>query len=61
MNEAEFDYLCVGFCMEDPESGYCQECGRPLVPLAINDQEVCCETAERQPLPPTESVKVDPS
>lgn len=32
MSVAEIDYLCVGVCMEDPESGYCLGCGRP--PLA---------------------------
>ena len=24
------EYLCVGVCMADPESGLCQGCGRPL-------------------------------
>ena len=22
-------YLCVGICMADPDSGYCLGCGRP--------------------------------
>jgi uncharacterized protein len=28
-------YLCVGICMADPDSGYCLGCGRP--PLATPD------------------------
>lgn len=28
----EEQYLCVGICMADPDSGYCLGCGRP--PLA---------------------------
>lgn len=30
----DLDYLCVGVCMNDPESGYCLGCGRPPLPLA---------------------------
>lgn len=25
----EAQYLCVGICMADPDSGYCLGCGRP--------------------------------
>lgn len=25
----EEQYICVGICMADPDSGYCQGCGRP--------------------------------
>lgn len=28
----ELDYLCVGVCMTDPDSGYCLGCGRPPLP-----------------------------
>lgn len=28
MTEDE-QYLCVGICMADPDSGYCLGCGRP--------------------------------
>jgi len=28
MSEDE-QYLCVGICMADPDSGYCLGCGRP--------------------------------
>ena len=30
--DSEDQYLCVGICMADPDSGYCLGCGRP--PLA---------------------------
>jgi len=33
MSTPEIDYLCVGVCMDDPESGYCLGCGRPPLPL----------------------------
>ena len=25
----EDQYICVGICMADPDSGYCLGCGRP--------------------------------
>ena len=25
----EEQYICIGICMADPDSGYCQGCGRP--------------------------------
>lgn len=28
-NQEEDQYLCVGVCMADPDSGYCLGCGRP--------------------------------
>jgi hypothetical protein len=28
-NNQEDQYICVGVCMLDPDSGYCQGCGRP--------------------------------
>jgi len=28
-NHEEDQYLCVGVCMADPDSGYCLGCGRP--------------------------------
>jgi hypothetical protein len=31
----EEQYLCVGICMADPDSGYCLGCGRP--PLETPD------------------------
>ena len=27
--DSEEQYLCVGICMADPDSGYCLGCGRP--------------------------------
>lgn len=28
-NQDDEQYLCVGICMADPDSGYCLGCGRP--------------------------------
>ena len=42
-------YLCVGICMADPDSGYCLGCGRP--PLA--SPEVVSEVVYLIPSPPT--------
>jgi len=41
MSPPEIDYLCVGVCMNDPESGYCLGCGRP--PLPLTDAEPATE------------------
>ena len=30
---SELDYLCVGICLNDAESGYCLGCGRPPAPI----------------------------
>lgn len=38
---AEELYQCIGICMADPDSGYCQGCGRP--PLA--SPEIVAEAA----------------
>ena len=39
----EDEYLCVGICMADPDSGYCLGCGRP--PLAVSGRAVVAELA----------------
>lgn len=31
----EEQYICVGVCMADPDTGYCLGCGRP--PLGLPD------------------------
>ena len=28
-NHEETRYICIGICQADPDSGYCQGCGRP--------------------------------
>jgi uncharacterized protein len=28
---SEDNYICVGICMADPDSGYCLGCGRPPI------------------------------
>jgi hypothetical protein len=33
VSSSEYEYLCVGICMADPDSGYCLGCGRPPIPV----------------------------
>lgn len=40
---SEDDYLCVGICMVDPDSGYCLGCGRPPLPVSPGDQRIVVE------------------
>ena len=42
----EDQYICVGICMADPDSGYCLGCGRP--PLAV--PEVVVEVVPPAPV-----------
>ena len=47
----EDQYICVGVCMTDPDSGYCLGCGRP--PVAVPTVVVESVPATRtEPLPP---------
>ena len=39
----EEEYLCVGICMADPDSGYCLGCGRPPLPVSSGDQQIVSE------------------
>ena len=41
----EDQYICVGVCMADPDSGYCLGCGRP--PLEAPD--IVAEAVSRYP------------
>jgi hypothetical protein len=43
MIPVEDEYLCVGICMTDPDSGYCLGCGRP--PLSVGGGAVVAELA----------------
>lgn len=45
----EDQYICVGICMADPDSGYCLGCGRP--PLETPD--IVAEVAVPPPRPTT--------
>ena len=45
MSETEDDYLCVGVCMFDPDSGYCLGCGRPPEPASEAGQGIVVEEA----------------
>jgi hypothetical protein len=55
MNLPENEYLCVGICMTDPDSGYCLGCGRP--PLEVSGAAVVAELA---PSSPQQSLLADP-
>jgi hypothetical protein len=39
MSTPPIDSLCVGVCMNDPDSGYCLGCGRPPLPLSAPERE----------------------
>lgn len=48
MNDQQDDpYICVGICMTDPESGYCQGCGRP----PLDSPAIVAELIPLQPVP----------
>ena len=47
----EEQYLCVGICMADPDSGYCLGCGRP--PLATPEVVSEVVTPSKTPRPAT--------
>ncbi len=47
----EDEYLCVGVCMPEPDSGYCLGCGRPPIPVSTGEQPeafeaLCAEHVE---------------
>ena len=48
MTEDE-QYLCVGICMADPDSGYCLGCGRPPLDSPQIVAEVVKPTTTIQP------------
>ena len=41
--QPEDEYLCVGICMADPDSGYCLGCGRPPLPVSFGNQQIVVE------------------
>ena len=43
MSAPEEEYLCVGICMPDPDSGYCLGCGRPPLPESPVTQGIVVE------------------
>jgi hypothetical protein len=43
MTEPVEEYLCVGICMLDPDSGYCMGCGRPPLPVSDGDHGIVAE------------------
>ena len=42
-------YLCVGICMADPDSGYCLGCGRPPLESPAVVVETVTVNALRKP------------
>ena len=54
-NQEEDQYLCLGICMADPDSGYCLGCGRP--PLGA--PEIVAEAAPRSNQPANTSADPD--
>jgi hypothetical protein len=46
-NQDEDQYICVGICMADPDSGYCLGCGRP--PLGA--PKIVAEAVQRSSQP----------
>ncbi|WP_300454824.1 DUF1289 domain-containing protein [Accumulibacter sp.] len=54
MATSDDDYLCVGICMADPDSGYCLGCGRPPPPVAATTPEMVAENVRPRRLPDAE-------
>ena len=50
MSAPEIDYLCVGICRVDPESGVCLGCGRPSWPASGPEPQVVAADASRYPV-----------
>jgi hypothetical protein len=46
-NTTEDQYICVGICMLDPDSGYCQGCGRP----PLESPSIVAELVPKQVIP----------
>ncbi|MEF8730240.1 MAG: hypothetical protein V5B34_18880 [Accumulibacter sp.] len=59
MGEAADDYLCVGICMPDPDSGYCLGCGRPPLPVSPLSQGIVVVEERRSGRVPKESPDSD--
>ncbi|MDP3538129.1 MAG: DUF1289 domain-containing protein [Azonexus sp.] len=53
-NQQEDQYLCVGVCMADPDSGYCLGCGRP----PLGEPQIVAEAV--QPSTGPSSHRADP-
>ena len=54
-NQDEEQYICVGICMADPDSGYCLGCGRP--PLGA--PEIVAEAVQHSSQPANTSTDPD--
>ena len=51
MSTPEEEYLCVGICMPDPDSGYCLGCGQPPLPVSPRTQGIVVEERRRMQVP----------
>ena len=49
MSAPEDDYLCVGVCLYDPDSGYCLGCGRPPLDVSITVRKIVADDVGRHP------------
>jgi len=54
VSEPADDYLCVGICMPDPDSGYCLGCGRPPLPVSPCTQGIVVVEERRDTRVPDE-------
>ncbi len=50
MSTVDDEYLCVGVCMADPDSGYCLGCGRPPEPVSPTSQGIVTEVIRCEPI-----------
>jgi hypothetical protein len=50
-NKQEDQYICVGICMLDPDSGSCQGCGRP----PLESPGIVAELVPKQAIPASNS------
>jgi hypothetical protein len=50
MSAPEDDYLCVGVCFIDPDSGCCLGCGRPPLDVSISARKIAANDVDRYPV-----------
>lgn len=60
-------YQCIGYCQVDPDTGYCQGCGRPspavvagATPRGDGETFACYEMPQGECLPADNRFPVDP-
>ena len=50
MSAPDIDYICVGICRVDADSGVCLGCGRPSWPIPDPEPQVVAADASRYPV-----------